>query len=286
MALTPPRLTLSKGNLKEEGLVYNFTSIRKTNNIVGPKRAEVQDQDLLLFFQNMPYDMFNKINDRHLISRHVSVYLEDIQTMKVRLPTLQHGSITGQFCTTIVLKVYEMGLRNKIISSLRATAHMGGVHQDADASWGLSILGKHYVTLTLEVGTSNLEQSLALDAHRWLESPDSHVHQVVTVIARPDRPMLTFQRWEGSRGEYSTRRVLRPRARVTQEATVWMEEGQMKCSGSLSIKFSKLFEREPRPGTNEGDMVFNEEDFWDIAQHAWRMAGHLPWPGEEEQEED
>jgi hypothetical protein len=274
MASTP-RLTLSDGHLKEEGPVFGFTTVDEANSIVEYRRDEDQEQgkEPLIFFQNIPYDAYQGLySEGSPIPHCASLYLTDFQTLRVKLPTNQHCSIAGHFGIKIYQKAEEMGLGYAISIRKGATAHMGGVRKRPDGCWGPK--NKPYVTLTLEVGTSEMEQSIALDAHRWMESPDSHVHQVVTIKTRSDRPMLMFQRWE--RGSRRSGRVT-----VTQETAIWLEDGQPRTCGRLTIRFSQLFERDAVQGRSERDMGFDAEDLFYIARDGWRLLGHLPWDDEE-----
>jgi hypothetical protein len=267
--------------LKEEGPIFEFTDLECTvpefvDTFVQGRRDENLG-DSFISFQSLPYVTFKQIseNETSPIAHCRLLYLEDSQTLIVKTTSPEHDSVMGRFGNLVFIKAKEMDLQDDMSTRVTTKADMGTVHKQPDGCWGP--LGEKYITLTLEIGKSGSEKRLARDARLWIESVDSHVQQVVTIKIWSDQPRLHFQRWESTNREYQKMRTPRRRiATVTQEAMISLVNGQPRAEGSLCLRFSTIFERDPRPGTPEGDMVFSGEDLFDVARDAWQLMGYLP----------
>lgn len=277
---------LGDEGLSEEGPVIHFTSVDNLERTVQDfQNAFFEDPsrggDLPIHFKNVPYDAFQQLCDKNecSITCHCRLlYFEDTETLIVKMTISAHHEAAAMGFTTIFIsKILQMGLRDAIKSRGAALAHMGQVHKQPDQCWGPA--NKNYVTLVLEVGASQSQQGLTTDAHRWIESPNSHVQQVVGIKIRSDQPTLIFRKWVAESAAYmgTLRSSSSRRATMTQEVTVSLVNNTPTADGSLSLNFSDIFERAPNPGSNESDIVLNPDDFCCIATDVWKLLGYMGW---------
>jgi hypothetical protein len=62
----------------------------------------------------------------------------------------------------------------------------------------------------------------------------------------------------------------------TEEVQVSLINNVPTASGCLRLSFEKIFERPPRPDTNEGDIIFTTGDLTAIARRVWRRQNLIP----------
>lgn len=224
-----------------------------------------------------PNKWFNIDDDESSLipGRHKALYLQDSQILLLTMPGRLHELAASRLNDYLVLKLNEMGCFEEVISMGRETASIDSVNKEPDASWGPVRTGAapDYATCVVEAAVSESSRALSLDARIWLEPKESHVTQVIGVKIY-QRPEIVFQVWTRARQQRGTRSDYPPRAVVEQEVRVTLQAGRPVANGTLRISFEKLFERKPRRGTAEGDMIFSGRELGGIARLVWLQMGH------------
>lgn len=196
------------------------------------------------------------------------VYFHTSQTLIITMKSAPHEVAAIQFHSFMVKRVIEMGCFDELVPTGGATVSMHGVTKEPDMSWGPSQAGPDYRTCVLESAVSESNQSLTFDANIWLEHPESHVTQVVTVKICRGRPEITFKVWTTHQEQQN-----RPRAVVDQEVQITLKDGRPIADGMLSLSFEKIFERQPQPGTAERDFTFSARELGGLARLVWLRMG-------------
>ena len=187
------------------------------------------------------------------------LYFKDSKTLILTMASKRHERVAGRLCSLLELKLNNMGCWDEIDIVRSGLQTMGNIQKQPDGSWGP--LGVSYATCILEVALSQSKRSLDNKARLWLESPGSHVSQVITIKLHTTRPELTFEVWVKPEQN-------KPEAKMKQHVEVTWEDGRPKAGNVLSISFEMLLERKPRPGTAETDIFFSARDLGGIARHA------------------
>ena len=251
---------------------FQFTSVDNLERTV--QRFEDQGQSQYLSFRGVPEDVFLELgtNRSSILYCCRYLYIHGTQSVRIRMPSEAHGTAVGEFSQRLIVKLTRMGSSDDITSRHSGLRNMGSVSKEPDGSWG-PLVPQRYVTCILEVGMSESQHKLLLDARLWLELPESpkcHIHQVITIKIHQDQPRIVLQKWEQSRREYGGTRSSHPReALKTEEVEVSLVNNIAVATGSLRLSFAKIFERPPAAGTLEDDVIFSPEDLIAIAREVW-----------------
>ncbi|OBT75594.1 hypothetical protein VF21_05853 [Pseudogymnoascus sp. 05NY08] len=201
-----------------------------------------------------------------------ALYFEESESLIITMPGDPHEVAAMEFHNCLIKKIVEAGCFEEVISTGRARVSIGGVQKEPDASWGpFRALGSGpgYRTCVLEAATSESGRGLSRDAKIWLEHEESHVMQVIGVKVCRRRPEIIFKVWKRGRQQLDARASHPPRAVVDQEIIVSLENGRPVAEGTLFLSFERILERNPRPGTAEGDFKFSARELGGIARRVW-----------------
>ncbi|KIN07001.1 hypothetical protein OIDMADRAFT_21920 [Oidiodendron maius Zn] len=203
-----------------------------------------------------------------LIPRHTKVlYLKSLSLLIITMASSSHEIASRQFLLLLDRKLTAMNCEEEIIATGAALREMENVKKSPDESWGP--ISKENITLAVEAGVSESSRTLAIDAKIWLEHLECHVTQVVTIKISRTRPEVQFTLWVKAPQERDTRADHPERSYKAQEVSVVLEEERPAAEGSLTISFEKLFDRRPRPGTAERDIVLSARELGGIARIVW-----------------
>lgn len=209
-----------------------------------------------------------------LIPRHTKVlYLKSLSLLIITMASSPHEIASRQFLLLLDRKLTAMNCEEEIIATGAALREMENVKKSPDESWGP--ISKENITLAVEAGVSESSCTLAIDAKIWLEHSESHVTQVVTIKISRTRAEVHFTLWVKAPQERDTRADHPERSHKAQEVSVVLEEGRPAAEGSLTISFEKLFDRRPRPGTAEREIVLSARELGGIARIVWVKMGFI-----------
>ena len=158
-----------------------------------------------------------------------------------------HNAAASQFGAPLGIKINEIKCFDELSMTGRGQRTIGNVQKEPDGSWGPAKV--RYPTCILEVGESQSKPSLDNSARLWLKSPGPHISQVIMVKIYPAGPELVFEVWVKAQQD-------KPEARMEQKVKVIWRDGMPKAEKHLRISFEILFERKPRWGTAEKDILF------------------------------
>jgi hypothetical protein len=259
-------------DLLEGEPTFQFTTVKNLERTV--RRFYDQNQHEYLVFNDVPYDTFQHLgNDKSSILYSCRfLYLDDTKSLRIRMPSAAHEAASSEFNRRLLGKLGEMNLFNDVTIRHSQLRRIEKVRKQPDGSWG-PVVPERYATCVLELGPSQSAHQLEIAARQWLElsdSPQSRIHQVFTIKIDQARQQIIFQKWERTGRAYGRTRSDHPRrAHKTEEVMVSMVNNEPVATGSLRLDFSMLFERPPRPGTSENDIVFMPEDLTVIANEVW-----------------
>ncbi|KAM5438513.1 hypothetical protein MferCBS31731_005090 [Microsporum ferrugineum] len=189
-----------------------------------------------------------------------------------------HGTLASNILTPIQNKLESMGIANEVTSAnpFRVTTEKyvkecdGGflrIHQHPD--------NIQWPTLAVEIGLSESENKLAIDAQGWLEAEGSQTHVVITAKLDRRTPKITFRRWERYFPPFRpATRNYQPIGSVIEEVIATHEGGVTKVTGDMTIPFEKLCGR-PRRGPMEVDIVIEPATFMKISERSWGIQGFI-----------
>jgi hypothetical protein len=209
------------------------------------------------------------VDDEELLipRKSKALYLKESQILVVTMAGAPHEVASEHFERRLTLKLNAMNCLEGLISYGRAIREMENVSKEPDKSWGPR--GSDYITCALEATVSESKRALQGDAKIWLEHPESHVTQVITIKICRARPEIVFSVWKTMQEETGTRAQHPPHAIIDHEVQVTLADGRPIAEGTLCLSFEKLFERRPGPGSAECDIVFSARELGGIARVVW-----------------
>jgi hypothetical protein len=218
-------------------------------------------------------DDYDAVDDESAILRHrKALYLTDSKTLILTMPSRPHEEASRRVDILLASKLKNMNCEDELSPTGGWTITVGNVSKEPDASWAPR--EESYPTLVVESAVSKSSRAVGWDARIWLEHDDSHVTQVVAIKIYRPRPEIVFTVWKKAPEETRALRAQHPpRAVADQDIHVTLEEGRPMADGNLCLSFEKIFERRPRPGTPEGDLVFSARELGGIARGVWRGMG-------------
>ena len=188
-----------------------------------------------------------------------SLYFQDLQILILTMKGPVHEFLSLKIHDLFRDKLTRMSCWDDLKATGGATRSLGNVGKEPDQSWGP--ISTRYPTLVLEVGVAESLRALDSDAQRWIKNGLS-VTQVVTVKIYPHKREIIFAIWRGKSGG---------QAKKDKEIHIEMNGGQLSVRKArhLRLSFKEIFERRPRPGTNEGDVKFSARELGIIAHQVW-----------------
>ncbi|KFY89327.1 hypothetical protein V500_05801 [Pseudogymnoascus sp. VKM F-4518 (FW-2643)] len=250
--------TIAEPDMELEGLSDVEATIDFTNPKDFPKTLQAlfydaYDRDptgyhtiLVTAFPNKYFTIDD--DERPLIpGSRKALYFEDSEIL-LTMRGGPHEIAAVGFGDRLFQKINEIGCYGEIVSIGRKTTLIGtAVKKEPDAS-----------------------RALSRDARIWLEHDESKVTQVIAVKISRQRPEIIFTVWKRAAREQRDTRANHPlRAVVDQEILVTLQAGRPVAEGMLRLSFQELFERQPRPGTAEGDINFSARELGGIARRVW-----------------
>ena len=203
-----------------------------------------------------------------------ALYLEDSKILILTMPGLPHEVAGRLFSGQLRDKLKDMNCLEDTIPTGGVTVSMENVKKEPDESWGPRSAG--YPTIALEAAVSESTRALHRDAKIWLEYPESHVTQVITIKIHRTRPEIVFSVWKTIEEQRATRAQYPRRTIMDHEVHVILEHGRPIAGGRVCLSFEGFFERRPRPGTAEHDIVFSARELGGIARVLWEQMGFIP----------
>ncbi|OBT44539.1 hypothetical protein VE00_04932 [Pseudogymnoascus sp. WSF 3629] len=205
-----------------------------------------------------------------------ALYFQDSQILLITVPGGPHEIAAARFCVYLYQKLGVMGCTEEFVTKGGQTASMGSVTKEPDESWGpfRAGTGPNYVTCVLESAMSESGRALTRDAKIWIENENSHVTNVIGVNIYRRRPEIIFTIWKRGRQERDTRAHHPVRAVVDQDIRITLQAGRPVAEGSLCLSFEEVFERQPQPGTAEGNINFSARELGAIARMVWSEMGY------------
>lgn len=202
-----------------------------------------------------------------------ALYFEDSKILVLTMPGAPHEVASRLFDRQLQFKLKDMNCLEEGDPTGGVTMALMNVKKEPDESW--SPKGTDYLTFAVESGVSEGKGLLHRDVKIWLEHPESHVKQVVTIKIDRPRPEIVFTVWKTTPQERATRAQHPPRAIIDHEVCVTLEQGRPIADGNIYLSFEEFFERRPRLGTTERDMVFSGRELGGIARAVWSRMGFI-----------
>jgi hypothetical protein len=269
---------LPDANLFEElvgGLPrFEFTGCDNLHRLVRDFRNKSEYESVL--FTSVPHPEFMQLYRDESLKLSNLLYIHETQTLRLRImDEPPHEIAIARFTNLFLLKYTAMGIDAEIEDLGSPLLHMGTTSKKPDGCW--TPKNKGYVTAALEVGLSETLRKLIADARLLLETPASHVRQVLLIKVQPTKAEILFQVWGTTSREQWESRTVRPKQgwQIQQVRAHLKDDNQIEVDGDFSISFLKLMERIPNPATPEGDILFTQNDLADIATRVWQSQGFL-----------
>lgn len=123
-------------------------------------------------FRDISEDIFQKVQEHPTTRRLHCVYNFEKHLLRIRMPNEAHEDIATQLHSLIDLKLNGEGLMYTACTpSLSPTVRLGNIALKPDGAWRPRG-GKDW-TVCVQVGDSESERELVLDAGRWIEDDGS-----------------------------------------------------------------------------------------------------------------
>jgi hypothetical protein len=274
---------LESDNLQElwdiEGTIH-FTGQESLRHAIRDFFSDAWDRDSLsdhtLLIMGFPAELLTHDDDEDsepLLPPHGKIlYLKDLQALFITMGGISHGQVSRLFGRLVEQKLKDMNCDYEFRPWGDARMDLGIAAKEPDESWHR--VGTNYITLAVETAVTQSAPKSALDAKLWLESEESHVSQVVVIRVSPTRADIKFSVWKLIAPVRETR-ANALKAREIQRVEVTLAQGRPMADGTIALSFKELFEREPRPGTAERDLVFSARELGGIARIVWEDRGWI-----------
>lgn len=259
---------------------YTFESIKK-GEIVRERMKRLEDDheysDQYIAFQGVSqpdFDMLYKVPSlTYKICLKSYFTSSQILVAKVRLG-VEQAIIEHRMQSFIGRDCYATGLTVQLHALGLSVLELQGWYKEADTSWGMRTISPElHRTLAFEIGVSESEHRMSLDARRWLENPTSTMNIVITISINRVRPKMVIRRYEICPRE--TRHS--PRMACIQTIELTGSHGRVHISAygstsapQLEIPFSKVFGRAPSRSIDK-DFAFSSERFDNLAREVWEI---------------
>jgi len=222
-------------------------------------------------------DEFTKIHKiRHKTNRGLRfLYLTNERMLIVKfIVGVAHEQAHRRFVGIFMLKISSMGLFRDFIDV--GGGCFTGLTGRKEADTGLKPISSRpfltdWPTVAVECGVSESLERLRVDAKWWLENSEGAVGTVVIITVSEKERSVCMEKWELAD---------MPNPHVTEAEPEPFITGATRTGGGkiiaeivtgapLKISFKKTMLRDPDEGLGEGDIVFDVEDFEEIAEIAW-----------------
>jgi hypothetical protein len=263
---------LDEGLLSDAEATIHFTDpndlARTLRDFKLTRCRDIYDHTVLV--TGFPIEILN-INEDHTeaspLPRHRKIlYLKNSKILILTMKGLPHEIAARHFAAKLHSKLEKMNCEDDIILGGGATVDLEGLTKEPDEMFGP--YDADHMTCVLEAGYTESNRALHRDANEWLKNKESHITQVVLIKIFKGRTKILFSIIKKSREDQETK--------VDQDVYVTLEGGKPTTSGRLTLSFEGLFERRPRPGTQESDIEFSARDLTSIASPVWKKMGLIP----------
>jgi hypothetical protein len=110
---------------------------------------------------------------------------DNTTALKVKLVSRTHERAASRFAHQFSAKAGLIGVFPTMRTEGRGLQTLGNFHKERDGTW--VPLDKEHPTCVLEVGLSEPDTEF-MNGHGWIETPDSHINQAITISVCRDRP--------------------------------------------------------------------------------------------------
>jgi hypothetical protein len=243
------------------------------------ERDSLGDHTILIL--GFPNDRLNDDNDPEYyyttFPRPCKILLlHDIHALFLTMAGSSHDGAAVLFHNLLYDKVKGMNCHEEHFPIGTTLQKLAGVWKQPDASYQLR--REKHITFVVEVGVSESNRALANNAKIWLEHHESHVTQVLGIAVSHKRKTVSFILWKAAPQEKETRAQHPLRATIDHTVEVTLEEGRLMANGRITLSFEELFERQPRQGTAENNIIFSRRELGGLARGVWELMGILPPP--------
>lgn len=243
------------------------------------ERDSLGDHTILIL--GFPNDIFDDDNDSDdyynpFLRAGKILLLQDINAILFTMPSTIHEMGAEIFHDLLSDKLKEMNCYWELEPTGRALQKLHGVSKEPDKSYELK--RNNHLTFVVEVGVSESNRALTNDAKIWLEHFESHVAQVLVIAMSRKREVVSFILWHTAHEERGTRANQPLLAAIVQRVEVTLDEGRPMANGRIILSFEKLFERKPRQGTADDNIVLSRRELGGISRRLWERLGILPLP--------
>jgi hypothetical protein len=267
-------------NVEETIHFTNSTKFKSELNTISEKvreRDSLSDHTILITgFPDNNLLNYDQDGSAYPLRKAKKLFLTDLKVLIITMAGGPHERACRLLCVHLDRKLCAMGCEEELLAAGREQQELPGVKKDPDESW--MPRSKDYITLAVEIGVSESASALANDAKIWLEHPESHVKQVLTIGVSKAREEITFRLWKVAPQERETRSTHPPRASMDHSVLVTLENGEPVAHGTITISFEEALERKPHRGTAEKDFVFSPRELGAVSRLIFERLGCIPRP--------
>lgn len=263
-----------------------FTTNKSLQTSLERRQRELrQDQtrDQYLVFTSVPPAQFSRLSDDGSRTSKHSRFFYNAETgiliAKV-MPNPAHELAIRSFDSLISLELRAMNVHRDVRPFGSTTVTVGNWKTEADCCWAPASTSAR-LSFVVEVGLSESERRLALDARGWLEAYSSSVQLVVTISIERENPEIMVHRWELAPRGYgvvtrssplsSSRTAFLKLSRTNNTTSVTGESymnGTTTTTTQLDLPFDKVVGRPPHQSL-ERDLVIPEQELRSFAEDIW-----------------
>ena len=215
----------------------------------------------------------DKIRNRHHKGLRF-LFLTNERTLVVKFVVgLAHEMAHRGFAEVFIGKVFSMGLRRNLMNLGRG--RFSGLAGQKEADTGYKPMSRNLLTdwptLVFECGVSESMERLRVDAKWWLEHSEKAVGTVVIVTVSEKERSVCMETWELANmpNPDATQTDPDPFIPGATRAGRGKIVGKKVTGAPLKISFKKTMLRDPDETLGEGDIVFDVEDFKEVAEAVW-----------------
>jgi hypothetical protein len=211
-------------------------------------------------------------NNPPILKKRKATYFKRSKVLILTMRGVLHESGSREFMDEVAFKVRRMNCQDEFANTGSADRDLITSKKQPDESAGPFDTG--YITFAVESGVTESARALERDAKDWIEDETSHVLQVVTIKISRNILKITIKLWKRAPEDHMERSRPIRQAELDQEVELIAQDGRAIASDELRISFEQLFERPPRNGTSERDLVLSKRELGSIARKVWNQLGH------------
>ncbi|KAE8363285.1 hypothetical protein BDV27DRAFT_8777 [Aspergillus caelatus] len=275
-------LALLAKDVKQQPFTTN-ESLQKSLERRQRELRQDQTRDQYLVFTSVPPAQSSRLSDDGSRTSKYSRFFFNAETgiliAKV-MPNPAHELAIRSFDSLISLELRAMNVHRDVRPFGSTTVTVGNWKKEADCCWAPASTNAR-LSFVVEVGLSESERQLALDARGWLEAYSSSVELVVTISIKCENPEIMVHRWELAPRGYvvltrssplSARRTAFLKLSRTNNTTSVTGESYMNgtttTTAQLDLPFDKVVGRPPHQPL-ERDLVIPEQELRSFAEDIW-----------------